>query len=101
LQLSNNIRWFPTRFNDVRQDYLNNTDFSVTKTFRVTERVSAQLRGESFNLTNRPVFGGPETSPTNQNFGPIRHLNGRGPIMGGCKIEICMPKFWGFENRGG
>jgi len=69
LQLSNNIRWFPTRFNDVRQDYLNNIDFSVIKNFQVTERVSAQLRGESFNLTNRPVFGGPETSPTNQNFG--------------------------------
>lgn len=27
------------------------------------------VRGEAFNLENRPVFSGPETSPTNQNFG--------------------------------
>lgn len=69
LQLANNIRWFPTRFNDVRQDYLNNIDISVIKSFRLTERFEAQLRGEAFNATNRPVFAGPETNPTNQNFG--------------------------------
>lgn len=69
LQLGSNIRYFPTRFNNVRQDYLHNIDFSVIKDFHVTERFSAQLRGEAFNLENRPVFSGPETSPTNQNFG--------------------------------
>lgn len=69
LQLANNVRWFPTRFNNVRTDVLNNIDFSIIKAFRVTERLSAQLRGEAFNLANRPMFGGPETNPTNQNFG--------------------------------
>jgi hypothetical protein len=68
-QLANNIRYFPTRFNDVRQDAINNIDFSVIKDFRFTERFSAQLRGEAFNLVNRPMFAGPETNPTNQQFG--------------------------------
>jgi hypothetical protein len=68
LQLANNVRYFPSRFNDVRQDQANNIDFSIIKSFRITERLSAQLRGEAFNLANRPTFAGPETTPTNQNF---------------------------------
>jgi hypothetical protein len=30
----------------------------------------------------------------------IGHFGGCSQIMGGCKIEICMPKFLGFKNRG-
>jgi hypothetical protein len=69
LQLANNVRYFPSRFSNVRGDGLNNIDFSIIKEFRITERVSAQLRGEAFNLANRPIFASPETNPTNQNFG--------------------------------
>src|SRR5262249_29951047 len=69
LQPSHNVRYFPSRFSNVRGDGLNNIDFSIIKQFRITERISAQLRGEAFNLANRPLFAGPETNPTNQNFG--------------------------------
>jgi hypothetical protein len=34
-------------------------DFSVSKNFRVTERVRAQFRMDAFNLFNHPNFGGP------------------------------------------
>jgi hypothetical protein len=34
-------------------------DFSMLKTFAVTERQSVQLRGEVFNLANHPLFGMP------------------------------------------
>jgi len=34
-------------------------DFNLTKTFRITERHSLDLRGEFLNLTNTPILNGP------------------------------------------
>jgi hypothetical protein len=48
-----------------------NLDFGVHKTFRITERVNAQLRLESFNLTNTPALGAPNAQVGNQLFGQI------------------------------
>ncbi len=39
-----------------------NLDFAAHKSFQITERVSAQLRLESFNITNTPAFGPPGTT---------------------------------------
>jgi hypothetical protein len=36
-------------------------DMSVTKTHRITERVSAEFRAEFFNILNHPAFGQPES----------------------------------------
>lgn len=36
-----------------------NVDFSVLKTTKITERIQLQLRGEVFNLFNRPNFASP------------------------------------------
>jgi hypothetical protein len=70
-QLVNNVRYFPTRFSNLRVDRTNNADVSIMKTFRFFERLDAQLRGEFFNVANHPVFDGPITDPTNSNFGRI------------------------------
>jgi hypothetical protein len=48
-----------------------NLDFGLHKTFRITERVNAQLRLESFNLTNTPALGAPNAQVGNQLFGQI------------------------------
>lgn len=32
-----------------------NLDFSIYRTFKITERVSAQFRAEAFNLTTHPI----------------------------------------------
>lgn len=48
-----------------------NLDAAAHKTFRFNERVSAQLRLESFNATNTPPLGNPNTQVGNQNFGVI------------------------------
>jgi hypothetical protein len=48
-----------------------NLDFGAHKSFRITERVNAQLRVESFNLTNTPALGAPNTQVGNQLFGQI------------------------------
>ena len=46
-------------------------DFSAFKNFRFGEKYAAQLRIESFNFTNTPNFGNPNTAFGNRNFGII------------------------------
>jgi hypothetical protein len=36
-----------------------NLDFSLFRTFSITERFKVQIRGESLNLTNTPHFANP------------------------------------------
>ena len=48
-----------------------NLDFSLLKSFRITERIGAQLRGEAFNLTNTPLFGNPGTVLNTPTFGVV------------------------------
>ena len=51
--------------NTFRAPGLHNLDFSVVKSFRFGERVSAQLRGEFFNALNHPEFANPAILLTN------------------------------------
>jgi hypothetical protein len=48
-----------------------NLDLSLFKNFRFTERFGAQLRVETFNLTNTPQFGRPGNNVQNTDFGVI------------------------------
>jgi hypothetical protein len=48
-----------------------NLDFGLHKAFRITERINAQVRLESFNLTNTPALGAPNAEVGNQLFGQI------------------------------
>ena len=48
-----------------------NIDFSLIKSFPITESVRLQLRGEAFNVTNTPVFGLPNTTVGNPGLGVI------------------------------
>jgi hypothetical protein len=70
-QLSSNVRTFPTRFSNLRQDGANNFDLSIVKNTYITERVNLQLRLESFNAMNHPEFDAPNLTPTNSSFGKI------------------------------
>lgn len=70
-QLDRNIRTFPSRFSQYRNDISNNWDVSVIKDFLITERVRLQYRSEFFNMMNRPAFGNPQLAPTNTAFGRI------------------------------
>jgi hypothetical protein len=56
---------------DVRKDGLRNFDLSITKSFRLTEKYSLRVRGESFNVTNNPSFGMPTSGVTNAAFGVV------------------------------
>jgi hypothetical protein len=70
-QLDFNRRTFPTRFANLRQDGVNQLDFSVIKGFKIGETVNLTYRCEFFNSTNRPIFSAPQLAPTNTNFGVI------------------------------
>ncbi len=50
---------------------LANWDFAVYKRFAISESHSFQFRFESFNFTNTPVFGFPNSEVGNNNFGRI------------------------------
>jgi len=63
-----------------------NLDFSVFRTFRITERWSAQLRGESYNLTNSPHFNNPVAAVQNPSFGRITTAYGERRLQIAAKI---------------
>ena len=70
-QLSQHFRTFPTLFNNLRLDGLNNVNVNMTKSFSLFERARLQFRAESFNVCNRPTFEAPNLTPTSSAFGLI------------------------------
>jgi hypothetical protein len=52
-------------------DFLN-TDFSVTKNTKITERFNLQFRAELFDVFNHPNFGNPVLTATSSSFGLIQ-----------------------------
>ncbi len=48
---------------------MNNVDFSAIKQFHFREQVALQFSTEFFNLFNRPIFTGPNLTPTSSSFG--------------------------------
>jgi len=71
LQMDRNLRTFPQRFSNLRQDRINNLDLSLIKNTAITERVNLQFRAEAFNSTNRAQFNGPSLGAAAANFGRI------------------------------
>jgi Carboxypeptidase regulatory-like domain len=49
-----------------------NTDFSVTKNTKITERFNLQFRSEMFDVFNHPNFGNPVLTATSASFGHIQ-----------------------------
>jgi hypothetical protein len=64
-----NLRAFPTRVNGVRQQSINTTQASIQRNFRIREGVGFEARFDVFDLFNRQILGGPNTSVTNSQFG--------------------------------
>lgn len=52
-------------------------DFALRRQFKLTEKLSLQLRGEAFNVFNHPNFGAIQTSLTSPNFGRATNMLNR------------------------
>ena len=71
-QYSNHLRTLPQTISSVRADGFNNMDASILKNFNFTSTSYLQLRFETFNTFNHPVFAAPNiSSATASNFGYI------------------------------
>ena len=77
-QLASNIRTFPTRFNNIRADGINNFDASFFKVFRVNDRLRVQFRFETYNTMNHVQFDTPNTNPLSTSFGTVNAEKGHG-----------------------
>jgi hypothetical protein len=71
VQLASNLRTFPLRFGNVRLDSQRRWDFSLNKSFQISERIKTKFRVDSFNALNEPVLRGPDANPTSSTFGRI------------------------------
>jgi hypothetical protein len=63
------LRTIPFRIGGLREPSPPQFDMSLNKSFIFTETVRAQFRFEAFNVTNTPIFRGPEMNPNSTNFG--------------------------------
>lgn len=55
----------------LRSDFVENLDFSIFKRVKLMERLSLEFRGEWFNALNHPIFGEPNATVGNAQFGRV------------------------------
>ena len=59
----------------LRDQGVDNWDFSLAKTTTVRENINLVLRAEAFNVANRVQFGDPNTNSASTLFGVITTQN--------------------------
>ena len=59
------------RIGTVRSPGMNNVNVTLSKDFRITERVTFDLRASAYNFLNHPVFSGPNTTFGDASFGRV------------------------------
>ena len=77
------LRTLPTRLADLRGPGIHKWDFTVSKSFQMTDGVALKIRAELYNAFNRTHFGTPNTVVTNTNFGRIT-----GTFLGPREIQL-------------
>jgi len=77
-----------TRFNPkVRAFWGQSENLSIARTFRITEGIRLDFRGEAFNLFNRVIFGTGNTNLNNGAFGIVNNqANGPRQMQAGLKL---------------
>jgi hypothetical protein len=80
-------RTTPIRSDKARRPSFTQFDMNFSKTFRITEGVRFQFRGEAYNVTNTPMYDERvyNQTPTSSEFGSINKFNVR---------QSNFPRFW-------
>jgi len=65
-----------------------NADASLFKIFNFTERIKAELRAESFSVTNTAQFSNPTTDVSNANYGYVTGAGGARGMQLGFKLSF-------------
>jgi hypothetical protein len=73
------LKTLPTRLADVRGPGVNKWDFTVSKSFQMSDGVALKTRVELYNAFNRTNFGNPNTTVTSTSFGRITGTSFGGP----------------------
>lgn len=68
---ANTPRVVPDRFPDIKNPASPQINMSIEKNLAFTERYKLLIRGEAFNITNTPLYAGPDTSFSSSRFGMI------------------------------
>jgi hypothetical protein len=63
-------------------------DLSAFKRFPVKEGINLELRAESFNVTNTPAFGNPNTTFGSSTFGEVSSASGERQIQMGLRLTF-------------
>ncbi|MBM3736629.1 MAG: hypothetical protein FJW39_12665 [Acidobacteria bacterium] len=74
-------RVFPTRLSSLREDGIRNWDIKIKRSFRINEQASASFDVDLLNATNHTNFSGPNTDPTNRNFGRVTSQRGLSRVL--------------------
>jgi hypothetical protein len=77
LQPTDTLRTAKLRSPTVRSYYRPQYDATLIRNFKIKEGHQVQFKVSSFNLTNTPIFGPPNTSPSSSLFGviPVTQIN--------------------------
>lgn len=59
------------RLSSLRAPGMNNIDLTLSKSFRINEKVKVDFRATSYNLLNHPVFSAPNTTFGDASFGRV------------------------------
>lgn len=74
--------------NPVRGPGYRNTDFALSRSFQLPERLSFEFRAEVFNLTNTPPLGNPAVVLGNADFGSITSAGDPRIVQFGLKLKF-------------
>lgn len=76
------------RYGNVRGFGATSENLTLTKSHRIAERATLQLRGELLNLLNRRVLGGISSDVNNPNFGYATSVSGNRQVQVSARFEF-------------
>jgi hypothetical protein len=75
IRLSQNIRYFPSRVDGIRSQFLKLMDISIVKQVALQGSTRLQFNVEFLNAFNIVQYDNPNVDPTNANFGKVSQQN--------------------------